>query len=250
MLARPPPRAPSRLAVGAFPAPGGNSGVRRLSNGGEVRLRRFRESCGILAPMERDEGAAGEEGADLVRRARRGDAGAFDELVRMHVGRVWRVVWKILRHHEDAEDVVQEVFMAARQALEGYRSEASFTTWLHRIAVNKALNHRARASERLRRAAVPLAGEEPDGEGARAKELASEEPSALQRLEESELAQRLATCLEALPREWRALLALRIDEELSYAEIASATGTAIGTVRSRLSRARLALRRCLGGEAS
>lgn len=213
-------------------------------------MRRFRESCGILARMERDEGAAGDEGADLVRRARRGDAGAFDELVRMHMGRVWRVVWKILRHHEDAEDVVQEVFMAARQALKGYRSEASFTTWLHRISVNRALNHRARASERIRRAAVPLAGEHPGEEAGRVMELASREPSALQRLEESDLARRLATCLEDLPRAWRALLALRIDEDLSYTEIASVTGTAIGTVRSRLSRARLALRRCLGGEAS
>jgi RNA polymerase sigma-70 factor (ECF subfamily) len=169
--------------------------------------------------------------------------------MRAHLPGVWAVVWRILRHREDTEDVVQEAFLAAHRALPGFRGDARFSTWLHRIAVNRALNHRDLASERLRRASMSLAPPEPDDPPAPAFLAAAladgSIPSPLRALELSELRRRLGRCLENLPAVWRAVVALRDGEGWSYEEIAASVGTPIGTVRSRLARARMGLRRCV-----
>ncbi len=171
---------------------------------------------------------------------------------------VWRVVWRVLRHREDTEDVVQEVFLAAHGALADYRGDARLSTWLHRIAVNRALNHRDKAAERMRRASRSIddidveagpGGREEGGSVVPFPALASDAPSPLQELEGRELRRRLADCLKKLPAAWRAALALRDGESLSYEEIARALEIALGTVRSRLARARLSLRQCVEGEA-
>jgi RNA polymerase sigma-70 factor (ECF subfamily) len=202
----------------------------------------------MLAAMRRREAVVPGDDAALVERARAGDREAFRALVESHLPQVWRVVWRILRHREDTEDVVQEVFLAAHSALGDYRGDARFSTWLHRIAVNRALHHHDRAAERLRRASRPL--EEPaedDGEDrvVTFPALAAGGLSPLQELEMKELKRRLAECLEKLPAAWRAALALRDGESLPYEEIARGLGIALGTVRSRLARARLSLRRCI-----
>ena len=132
---------------------------------------------------------------------------------------------------------MQEVFLAAWKSLPAFRGEARLSTWLQKIAVSRALNHRARASERLRRASVPL--EDPMEDDARTRPL--------RRLEEGELRRKLSECLKRLPEPWRAVLALRHTEASSYEQIAAALEVAIGTVRSRLARARLALRDCVEG---
>lgn len=190
--------------------------------------------------------------AGLVERARRGEREAFDQLVAAHLPAVWRVLFRILRDGADAEDVAQEVFLAAWQNLPTFRGEAKFGTWLHRIAVSRALNHRGRAAERMRRAGVPIDGPEDDPEAGARLAVGPWTPrddiaSPLARLEQKDLARRLARCLERLPATWRAVLALRDGEELSYEEIAGTAGVPIGTVRSRLARARLSLRACLEG---
>lgn len=137
--------------------------------------------------------------------------------------------------------------MAAHTALAGFRSGSSFGTWLHRIAVNRALNHKGRSAERLRRASVPI--DPPDvASSFPGAELAAPGRGPLGSIEDQEFASRLARCIERLPAVWRAALALRIEEDLAYQEIAVVMGTALGTVRSRLARARISLRECLGGE--
>ncbi len=180
---------------------------------------------------------------ELLARARLGDREAFDGLVRLHLPRVWAVVWRMLRQREDTEDVVQEVFLAAFQGLPAYRGEARLSTWLHRIAVSRAINHLQRAEERASRArvqlddvldALPIAAD-PGG-------------SPLQALQAGELQRRLADCLGRLPAPFRAILALRDVEEAPYEGIAATLGIALGTVRSRLARARLALRQCVSGD--
>lgn len=189
---------------------------------------------------------------DLVAEARRGDRQAFDRLVEMHTPRIWRVVWRILRHREDAEDVVQDVFLAAHRALPEFRGEARFTTWLQSIAVHQALNVRRSAAERARRSSLSLvSGDAAGAEGTlREDRLADPGPgtSPLRALEAGELRRRIAACLEQLPGPWRAVLALKEGESLSYQEIADTLKTALGTVRSRISRARDALRRCVEGQ--
>jgi RNA polymerase sigma-70 factor (ECF subfamily) len=123
---------------------------------------------------------------------------------------------------------------------------------LHRIAINRALNLRRRAAERVSRDSLSLTDDPAAaGPGTMAAEhLADTAPggSPLRHLEARELRRRLAACLDKLPPLWRSVLALRDGEELSYQEIAAVLETALGTVRSRLARARLALRQCVQGE--
>lgn len=211
-------------------------------------LQTFAQQYGKLAPMEGRKSMPEER--ELVARAQSGDSRAFQELVDHHLPQVWRVVWRVLRHQQDTEDVVQEVFLAAHRGLANFRGESLLSTWLHRIAVNRALNHRSLAAERMRRASTSLdaAAEEEEMDGNPGATLPSEGPSPLQELEMQELKHRLARCLEKIPALWRATLALRDGESLSYEEIAQRMNVALGTVRSRLARARLALRRCVEGE--
>lgn len=207
------------------------------------------DSRGMLVPMGGTAQATPVAEREIVERARGGDRSAFDRLVEAHLPRVWRVVWRVLRHHEDTEDVVQEVFLTAFRSLPEYRGDASLSTWLHRIAVTRALNHLDRSSEKVRRASGPLedTSETPHHPEARAVADTPRDPgpSPLQTLQANELRRRLSECLSRLPAAWRAVIALRDGEELSYEEISGALALNVGTVRSRLSRARIALRQCI-----
>src|SRR5882672_6935529 len=212
---------------------------------GDTRVSATDVTRGMLDAVDGSAGDGGvafdREELRLVERARTGDREAFDYLVQGHLRRVWRVVWRVLRHHEDTEDVVQEVFLAAYQSLPGFRGESRFSTWLHRIAVTRALNHLDRAAERIRRASGPLAGaaggastgerdDHPVGEWpASGPSLL---PSPLQALEAQELRRRLAECLSRLPAAWRAVVALRDGESRPYEEMAHVLGIALGTARS------------------
>lgn len=216
----------------------------------EMDLQTFAQRYDKLAAMEGRDRAPEER--ELVARAQSGDSRAFQELMEQHLPQVWQVVWRVLRHQQDTEDVVQEVFLAAHRGLAAFRGESLLSTWLHRIAVNRALNHAGLASERMRRASTSLdtPAEEDDMDSTPGATLPSDGPSPLQELEMQELKRRLAWCMEKIPPLWRATLALREGESLNYEEIAQRMEIALGTVRSRLARARLALRRCVEGEAT
>jgi RNA polymerase sigma-70 factor (ECF subfamily) len=198
------------------------------------------------APAVRDD----PDEAALLSRARLGDQSAFERLVERHLPQVWRAVWRVVRHKQDAEDVVQETFLTAWRSLPDFRGDAAFATWLHRIAVTRSLHHVERAGERLRRASRSIDDEETGAtvlialEGGRSG-TAGESP--LRQLEAKELLARLQACLEKLPPAWRAVLALRDVDALAYEEIARALDVALGTVRSRLARARMALKQCVEG---
>lgn len=215
-------------------------------------MRRLELDCGMLGLMKPLGVVTEQSEQEILARARRGDRRAFEDLVRSHLPRVWRVVWKVLRHHEDTEDVVQEVFLAAHRALPEFRGDSRFSTWLHRIAVNRALNHLNLKGEKIRRETRSLESLE-EGQEGRAEDgeralFEAGPPSPLQSLEMSELKRRLTECLSRIPGAWRTVLTLKIDGNHSYEEMAGILGLALGTVRSRLARARLALRRCLAEE--
>ncbi len=184
--------------------------------------------------------------SELVERARLGDREAFDELMEAHLPRVWRVAYRIVRHDQDAEDVVQETFLAAFRTIPAFRQEAKLSTWLTRIATSRALNHLDRSAERVRRAGRPIELRPSELELGVPEPVATG-PSPLQALERKELAARLVECLDRLPGPWRSVLALREGEGLSYEEIAATMDLNLGTVRSRLARARVALRDCIEG---
>ena len=117
-------------------------------------LRRVHDEAPPSTPSEQTE---------WIARARAGDRDAFGQLVQLHLSQVWRVVFRVVRRREDAEDVVQEVFLTAFRSIAAFRGESAFSTWLHSIAVSRALNHIQRASERLRRASRPLEALGTDG---------------------------------------------------------------------------------------
>jgi len=162
----------------------------------------------------------------LVRRSKAGDHEAFGRLVDRYQASVYRVVRGIVGDAAEAEDVVQEVFLKAYEGLRRFRGEAGIFTWLYRIAVNEALR-----SGRRRRPTAPIdALPEPE---APASEAAEDDGPSLRDLER---------LLRKLPEEFRTVVVLRDLEEMSYKDIADTLDIPMGTVESRLFRARQELR--------
>ena len=162
----------------------------------------------------------------LIARARRGDRGAFEEIVRLYQRRVYGVALRIVRAHDVADDVAQEAFLRAWRSLDRFDLDRPFGPWVCRIAANLAVNH----------VRSPRAREEglPDGHA----ETKASAPGPLGQLLDGEATRVLDAAMAELPTEQRAVLVMRAVEEMSYAEIAQALGTSPGTVMSRLYRAR------------
>lgn len=172
---------------------------------------------------------------ELVERARAGERSAFDQLVARYQRRLLRLVWRLLRDQAEAEDVVQETFLKAYRALPRFRGDAAFYTWLYRIALNGARN--AIVRRRLRGAPAPLPSQLP----APAPEIGTPEAMLLSK----QVMQTIDAAMEALPLELRTAIVLREIEGLSYEEIAQIMECPLGTVRSRIFRAREAIARRL-----
>ncbi len=173
------------------------------------------------------------EDAFLVARARKGDLLAFEEVVRRYQRRVYGVALRIVRCHDVADDVAQEAFLRAWQSLERFELGRPFGPWVCRIAANLALNHVR--SPRAREEGLPEGHEEEPGR----------EPDPLGSVLEGEATRLLDEAVAALPIEQRAVLVLRVCEEMSYDAIARALELSPGTVMSRLFRARERLARSL-----
>lgn len=173
---------------------------------------------------------------ELVERARAGERAAFDLLVERYQRRLLRLVLRLLRDQAEAEDVVQETFLRAYRALPRFRGEAAFFTWLYRIAVNGARN--AIARRRLRSGAHGMA---PVQVPAPLPEIGTPESMLLSK----QVMRAIDAALEALPLELRTAIVLREIEGLSYEEIAQIMECPLGTVRSRIFRAREAIARRL-----
>lgn len=177
----------------------------------------------------------------LVERANAGDTRAFELLVIKYQRRIERLVGRMVRDQDQVQDVTQETFIRAYRALHQFRGEAKFYTWLYRIAVNtakKALQDIKR-SPVLTESALHTGGDE-DETSRFGQELTTEEtPETV--LAAQEIAQAVNAAMEALPEDLRQAVTLREIEGLSYEEIATAMNCPIGTVRSRIFRAREAI---------
>jgi RNA polymerase sigma-70 factor (ECF subfamily) len=176
----------------------------------------------------------------LVAQAQQGDVQAFEKLVLAYQDRLYGLCYRLAGNHADAQDLAQETFVRAYRALDRFRQEADFGTYLHRIAVNLWLNHRKRSQ-----AVLSLDDPVPTGEGELSRQVADNNRQPEQVVEDGELKDLVWQALGTLGREHRAVLVLREMETLSYEEIAAALGVAPGTVKSRLSRARNALKKAL-----
>ena len=177
--------------------------------------------------------AASETDQKLVQRAQRGDLRAFDLLVLKYQGRISALVGRYISDPGEAEDVTQEAFIKAYRALERFRGDSAFYTWLYRIAANAAKNHLVAKGRRPRSDASIEDAEAFDGFGS-SSDSGSPEAIAMG----DELVGVVDAAMRALPEELRAALTLRELEGLSYDDIAEVLGCPVGTVRSRIFRAR------------
>ena len=174
---------------------------------------------------------------ELVERARGGDKRAFDLLVLKYQQKVANLVARYIRDPSETLDVTQEVFIKAYRALDSFRGDSAFYTWLYRIAINTAKNFLVAQGRRPPGTDVEAETAEQLDVGGRLKEFATPESQALT----DEIAATVKLALEGLPDDLRTAITLRELEGMSYEEIAQAMSCPIGTVRSRIFRAREAI---------
>lgn len=175
----------------------------------------------------------------LVERLKRRDEAAFNVLVSRHQGRVYRLLLRLLGDPAEAEDVAQEVFVTVFKAIDGFRGDSQLSTWLFRITVNHGKNRLKYHARRARDAQRELTEATTGGDGLLPTGSVPERPD--QKAEALQAERLLRVALAQLDDEQRELVVLRDVENLSYEEIQQQTGLPIGTVKSRLHRARLAL---------
>jgi RNA polymerase sigma-70 factor (ECF subfamily) len=174
--------------------------------------------------------------AALIEAVLAGNVELFGELVQAYQGRLYNAVARMVGNPDDAEDIVQDAFVQAFRKLDSFRASSSFYTWIYRIAVNAAINFHRRHRRTL---AFTVDHEE----GSSVEGSSREAPS--QRLESLEESARVQQGLMQLSEEHRQILVMREIDDLSYEQIAEILRLPVGTVRSRLHRARLQLKDCL-----
>lgn len=174
---------------------------------------------------------------DLVARVQRGDIAAFDLLVRKYQHRVAAVIARYVRDWAEVQDVTQDTFIRAFRAIGGFRGDAQFSTWLHRIAVNTAMNHLAAHGRRPPGEDIGIEDAEQFESGLRLRDNDTPE----RELMRQQLEQTVLAAVEALPPELRDAITLREVDGLRYEEIAERMNCPVGTVRSRIFRAREAI---------
>ena len=182
----------------------------------------------------------------LVEQCRRGDAQAFARLVALHEGMVFNLAARLLGDPEEARDVAQEVFLQVYRTLGRFEGRSSLKTWIYRIVVNQSRNRRRWWRRRRKDRSFPLDALTPSDE-ARLAEQGAHAEGPEQRFVRRERARAVQSALLRVSFEHRAVLLLREVEGLSCEEIAGALSLPGGTVKSRLSRARDALRCALAG---
>lgn len=182
----------------------------------------------------------------FLRRLKRRDEAAFTELVEQHKTMVFAVTYGMLRDHEDAEDVAQDIFVSVFKGLDSFREDSSLRTWIYRIALNHSRN-RLRARSRRAWGAHDSVDERPWLQEQSAGETPpSSQHDPVRTMERRETADRIQRGLDALPELSRTIIIMRDIEGRSYDEIAEQLGVASGTVKSRIFRARAALRKEMG----
>jgi RNA polymerase sigma-70 factor (ECF subfamily) len=179
---------------------------------------------------------------ELVKRVQKGDKGAFDLLVLKYEHKIVNLVMRYVRDPETALDISQEAFIKAYKALPRFRGDSAFYTWLYRIAVNTAKNHLA--ALRRRPADIELDLQDPDQYGLHAKLKETDTPEAVSLSQE--LQETLERAIQALPDDLRTAIVLRELDGMSYEEIAQTMDCPVGTVRSRIFRARDAIGKKVG----
>jgi RNA polymerase sigma-70 factor (ECF subfamily) len=174
---------------------------------------------------------------ELVERVQRGERKAFDLLMLKYQHRIAKLIARYVQDPSEVLDVAQEAFMKAYRAIPRFRGDSAFYTWMYRIAINTAKNHLAAQARRPRESGVDVTDAEQFDGVAELKEYATPEGLALT----EEIQQTVIAAIEALPQDLKVAISLRELEGLSYEDIARVMECPIGTVRSRIFRAREAI---------
>lgn len=177
------------------------------------------------------------EERELILRCQQGDEAAFEDLIRLHEKKVYTLCRRMCRSEDDALEAAQDAFLAVWRGIGSFRADAAFSTWLYRLATNACLDLLRR--ERRHGDLASLDDEEA------LTEPADPAPLPEEALERAETQRMVREALLALPDDYREILLLRETEQLSYTEIAEVTGLELGTVKSRINRARQALKNYL-----
>lgn len=183
-----------------------------------------------------------------VEKARQGDLGAYATLVTRYQGRIFAKVFSLLRNRQDAEEITQDTFIRAHRVIANFRGTASFSTWIHQIATNLAHNRYWYWWRRKRDQSFSLDADLGES-GATLHDIlpdGAEGPGS--EAQHNEFVARVAECMAQLKPEHARILTLRNVENKSYEEIAEELGLSIGTVKSRINRARESLRQLMGEE--
>ena len=177
--------------------------------------------------------------AELIRRARGGDRQAMDELVRRHYRNVFNLAYRLCNNYDDAQDIVTEAFIRVCNALPSFRGDANFTTWLYRIVKNVFLDERKKQRIRSHNSLEEMVELE---DSSVSRQVEDPRPGPEWSVESHERADIVQQAVMALPKNQRLMIGLYHFQHRSYEEIAEIIDLPIGTVKSRLNRARLALR--------
>ncbi|MDD2499499.1 MAG: sigma-70 family RNA polymerase sigma factor [Geobacter sp.] len=183
------------------------------------------------------------EESDLLAACRKGDTSAFEQLVLRYQRGLYNVAFRISSNEADAADIVQETFLAAWRKIKEFRGEAKLSTWLTSIAVNQARTRWQQNRQKQGRE-ESLDSSDEAGQG-RSLQVASDQPSAMEQLERLALRELLERCIRALDQGFREVLVLRDMRDMPYDEVGQVLGLREGTVKSRLFRAREAVRDCV-----
>ena len=214
-------------------------GTRRCSPRTNVRRPIRHADAFVGRGMESRIGAMSDNVSDreLVERVQRGERRAFDLLMLKYQHRIAKLIARYVQDPSEALDVAQDAFMKAYRAIPRFRGDSAFYTWMYRIAINTAKNHLAAQARRPRDSGVDVADAEQFDGVAELKESVTPEGLALT----EEIQQTVAAAIEALPEDLRVAISLRELEGFSYEDIARVMECPIGTVRSRIFRAREAI---------
>lgn len=188
---------------------------------------------------------AGDEDLEYVMLCQKGDPEAFEVLVERHQKKMLNIAYRMIGDYDEACDVTQEAFVAAYKSIRQFKAEAKFSTWLYRIVVNYSKNRLKQLSSRSRREGFSIdnAGNMQDGRVCDQAMIHENNPGT--QMEQREREAHVQKCISALDEEYREALVLRDIQGFSYEEISAILKVPDGTVKSRLSRARNALKDCL-----
>jgi RNA polymerase sigma-70 factor, ECF subfamily len=181
----------------------------------------------------------------LVALCQKGELDAFEALVEKHQRKMLNVAYRMIGDYEAACEVVQDAFLSAHKSIRKFRGEARFSTWLCSIVINLSKNRMKQMRARWQREGPSIDDPVETEEGQISRDPPSQDPSALDQLEKKEIQTRVQACINSLDGEYREVLVLRDIQGFSYNEICDILCLPDGTVKSRLFRARDALKDCL-----